>query len=106
MQNWPTFGLCSSSARAGGRPPRTSPKLPAATYGAIQYLLIDIDEVLPGTLDENGAVTFASAPSAATYDIVDEIAGRAMLSGARVLAVRRADLPGQASLAAMMRYAF
>jgi hypothetical protein len=78
----------------------------AATYGAIQYLLIDIDEVLPGTLDENGAVTFASAPSAATYDIVDEIAGRAILAGARVLAVRRADLPGRASLAAMMRYAF
>jgi hypothetical protein len=78
----------------------------AATRGAIARLLIAIDEVLPGTLDDDGAVTFAEGPSAATYDIVDEIAGRALLTGARVLAVRRADLPGGASLAAITRYPF
>jgi len=78
----------------------------AATFGAIEQLLIDIDEVFPGTVDEaDGRVMFAEGPSAATYGIVDEIAGRALLSGARVLGVRRDDIPGRAHLAAILRYA-
>ncbi len=77
----------------------------AATYGAIEQLMLDIDEVIPGTVDEaDGRVTFAEGPSAKTYGIVDEIAGRALLSGARVLAVRKEDIPGQAQLAAILRY--
>jgi len=36
--------------------------------------------------------------------VVDEIAGRAFASGARVLGVRRPDLPGQKELAAILRY--
>lgn len=77
----------------------------AATFGAIEQLMIDIDEVVPGTVDEeNGAVTFAETAGAKTYGIVDEIAGRALLSGARVLAVRKADIPGHAHLAAILRY--
>ena len=78
----------------------------AATRGAVQKLLVDIDEVLPGTLDDEGALTFADGPCAASYDIVDEIAGRALLTGARVLGVRQADIPGGGSLAAIMRYPF
>ena len=67
--------------------------------------MLDIDEVIPGTVDEaDGRVTFAEGPSAKTYGIVDEIAGRALLSGARVLAVRKEDIPGQAQLAAILRY--
>jgi hypothetical protein len=42
---------------------------------------------------------------AANYDVLDEIAGRALLSGAKVYAVRRADMPGGAALAAILRYA-
>ena len=77
----------------------------AATYGAIEQLMLDIDEVIPGTVDEaDGRVTFAEGPSAKTYGIVDEIAGRALLSGARVLAVRKEDIPGRAHLAAILRY--
>ena len=34
----------------------------AATRGAVQKLLVDIDEVLPGALDDEGAVTFANGP--------------------------------------------
>ena len=78
----------------------------AATYGAVSHLLVDIDGTVPGTVADNGAVTFAEKEGAANYDIVDEIAGRAILSGARVLGVRKADIPGGASLAAIFRYPF
>lgn len=77
----------------------------AASFGAIETLLVDIDAVLPGTMDEAGVVTLADGESATTYGIVDEIAGRALLSGARVLGVRRESIPEGAPLAAVLRYA-
>lgn len=77
----------------------------AATYGAIEALLVDIDASVPGTVDEaDGFVTVAGAPGAATYDVIDEIAGRALLSGARVLGVRKTDVPGGGPLAAILRF--
>lgn len=78
----------------------------AATFGAVETLLIDMDEALPGLVDETtGAVTFDEAQSAASYGIVDEIAARVLRSGGTVYAVRRDDIPGNASLAAILRYA-
>lgn len=79
----------------------------AATYGAIESLLVDIDTTMPGTVDETtGVVSFADGPDATSYGIVDEIAARALASGAEVLGVRKADLPGQeGELAAILRYA-
>jgi len=77
----------------------------AATFGAIQTLLVDIDGIVPGTVDdETGAVTFAETSDADTYGVVDEIAARAFSSGARVLGVRQSDLPGQGDLAAILRF--
>jgi hypothetical protein len=76
----------------------------AATFGAIDTLLVDIDEVVPGTVGDDGSITLTDGPCAKSYGVVDEIAGRAFTSGARVLGVRRADIPGQASLAAILRY--
>ncbi len=77
----------------------------AATQGAIELLLIDIDQVLPGSMDDvDGKVSLASTASAGSYDVIDEIAGRAILTGGRVLSVRRADLPEEALLAAILRY--
>jgi hypothetical protein len=78
----------------------------AATRGAVDTLLVDIDEVVPGSVDEQtGAVTFADGASTARYGVVDEIARRTWLAGGRVLAVRRDDVPDRASAAAILRYA-
>ena len=44
----------------------------AATFGAIEQLMVDIDEVIPGTVDEvDGRIEFADRDSATTYGIVD-----------------------------------
>src|ERR1700730_7270383 len=78
----------------------------AATYGAVETMLVDIDEVIPGTVDErDGAVTFAKSANASDYGVVDEIASRVIRSGGRILGVRKADIPGGKSLAAILRYA-
>ena len=78
----------------------------AATFGAVDTLLVDMDEVVPGRVDEtSGEITFDDHESAASYGVVDEIAGRVLSSGGRVMAVRRADIPQGASLAAILRYA-
>lgn len=76
----------------------------AATFGAIETLLVDMDEMVHGAIDEEtGAVTFGEeGPD--TYGVVDEIMGRALVSGARVLAVRRDEIPGGQSLAATLRH--
>jgi hypothetical protein len=78
----------------------------AATYGAVDTALVDIDEVVPGSIDEqSGAVTFDATDDAVNYGVVDEIARRVWLNGGRVLAVRRDDIPGRGSVAAILRYA-
>lgn len=77
----------------------------AATFGAVDTLLADIDSVVPGFVDEeSGAITLVDGDDAQAYDIVDEIVGRAFGSGARVLGVRRQDIPGGKDLAAILRH--
>jgi hypothetical protein len=77
----------------------------AATFGAIDTLIVDMDDVVPGTIDEaDGRVTFAEAGGADSYGVIDEIACRALLTGARVLSGRRADIPREAALAALLRH--
>jgi hypothetical protein len=75
-----------------------------ATFGGIETLLVNFDEIVHGTVDDDtGAVVFGEeGPD--TYGVVDEIMGRALTSGARVLAVRREDIPGGGALAATSRY--
>lgn len=51
-----------------------------------------------------GALTHSATGDAASYGVVDEIAWRVWLSGGRVLAVRRDDVPGRNSVAAILRY--
>jgi hypothetical protein len=98
----PTTPLTQESAAS-----RTEPKnlSGAATFGAVEQLLVDIDAVLPGTVDDaDGRVTFGDGRPEQTYGVVDEIAKRALLTGARVLGVREDDIPGRAHLAATLRY--
>lgn len=79
----------------------------AATFGAIDTLLVDIDTVVHGSIDETtGELRFADEGDATSYGIVDEIAGRALEHGAKVMGVRKSDLPGEAQLAAILRFAF
>lgn len=77
----------------------------AATFGGIESLLVDFDSVTNGLIDEEtGVVTFDDAGDAVNYGVVDEIAGRAMRTGAKVLAVRKSDIPDEKELAAILRY--
>lgn len=78
----------------------------AATYAMVDTVLVDIDAVMPGTIDEtSGVVIFAEKNAAGSYGIVDEIARRMWLTGGRVLAVRREDIPGGRAVAAILRWA-
>jgi ribose 1,5-bisphosphokinase PhnN len=65
-----------------------------------------MDSVVPGLVAEaDGAVTFAAQADGINYGVVDEIARRALQSGARVVAARRTDIPGGGDVAAILRYA-
>jgi len=77
----------------------------AATFGAIDTLVVDMDSDLPGTVgDDDGAVAFAEKADGVNYSVTDEITRRALLSGARVVAARAGDIPGGGALAAILRY--
>ena len=52
----------------------------------------------------SGAVTLDADGDAANYGVVDEVARRVLLSGGRVLALRRDDIPGETTVAAILRY--
>jgi hypothetical protein len=79
----------------------------AATAGAIDQLLVDLDAVVPGLVsDVDGSVTYAASDDAETYSVVDEVARRALCTGARVMGARREELPDRAPLTAILRYAF
>jgi Bacterial archaeo-eukaryotic release factor family 8 len=78
----------------------------AATQGAVDTLIVDIDAKVPGYVDEeSGAVTHAE-DDASSYGVVDEIARRVLLAGGHVLAVRADDVPEGGLVAAIFRYPF
>lgn len=94
-------------ARAGDRRAtnRVTDAARAATFGGIELLAIDMDADLPGTIsDAEGRVEYAEAAGPGSYNVLSEIAARAFLTGAKVVAVRRDDIPERAPLAAMLRY--
>jgi hypothetical protein len=77
----------------------------AATHGAVAAIAVDMDVQVPGTVDdEDGTVVFAETSSAETHGVLDQIATRVLMTGGRVLAMRREEIPGDAALAAILRY--
>jgi hypothetical protein len=77
----------------------------AATFGAVETLFVDIDQTVPGVVDdETGALTLSEEDDAVTYGVVDEILRRALLSGAEIFAVRADDMPGGGAVAAGVRF--
>lgn len=99
-------GLYATREAAGRATTDIAQAARAATFGAVDTLIVDMDSVVPGTIDdEDGAVTFAEQADAVNYGVVDEVARRALQSGARVVAARRSDVPGGGDLAAILRYA-
>lgn len=77
----------------------------AATAGQVDVLLFDLTAEREGTIDEYGNVTPADEPGAHTYGLADEVAARVLRSGGTVKAVRGADLPDGAKIAATFRSA-
>jgi Bacterial archaeo-eukaryotic release factor family 11 len=78
----------------------------AATFGAVDTVFVDIDETIPGFLDEaTGELTLDEADDAVNYGVADEIARRVLVAGGRVLAVRSDEVPGEGPVAAILRYA-
>ena len=75
-----------------------------ATIGAVDTLFFDMDRIVPGQVDETGAVTFEQAADGPAYGVVDEIVSRVWLTGGRGLALRRPDVPGGGDVAAILRY--
>src|ERR1700730_7179591 len=79
----------------------------AAPAGAVEQLLVDLDAVVPGLVsDLDGSVIYSASDDAETYSVVDEVARRALYTGARVLGARREELPDRAPLTAILRYDF
>ena len=78
----------------------------AATFGAVDTLVVDIDESIPGSVDEQtGAIELDDTDDAVNYGVGDEIARRVWRTGGTVLAVRREDVPAGGPAAAILRYA-
>ena len=78
----------------------------AATHGAIDTLMVDIDATVPGFVDdESGDVIFVGNDDNNAYDVVDEITARALASGARIFGTRKEYLPESKALAAILRCA-
>ncbi|MFF1633909.1 hypothetical protein [Leifsonia sp. NPDC058248] len=78
----------------------------SATFGAVEALIVDIDQRVPGTIDEeSGAITFDTEDDGSNYGVVDEIIRRSLASKARIYALRTEDVPGGGPAAASMRFA-
>lgn len=76
----------------------------AVTIGAVDTIAFDIDAVINGTIDDQGAITIEDTDTAQNYGIVDEIVRRAVATDAGVLAVRSDDLPAATPAAALLRF--
>lgn len=73
----------------------------AATLGAVDTLALDMDAEVAGSIDGDGTLHFGVGDG----DVLEELARVALATGARVLAVRAADLPEGVEAAGILRHA-
>ncbi|MDO5711723.1 MAG: hypothetical protein Q4P32_08320 [Micrococcales bacterium] len=73
----------------------------AAAFGAIGTLAIDMDAKIAGSIGDGGKLELATPGN----DVLEDLARRALAGGARVLALRAADMPEDVSAAGILRYA-
>ena len=74
----------------------------AAAFGAVETLAVDMDAAVDGSVGDDGMLTLEAGTG---HDAIEEIARRALGTGARVLALRQADMPDNAQAAGILRYA-
>ena len=74
----------------------------AAAWGNLDTLVVDMDARSAGTVDDDGSLVLGDETG---HDAIEEIARRAIATGARVLAVRAEDLPDGVEAAGILRYA-
>lgn len=78
----------------------------AATLGAVDTLLVDIDVRIDGYVDDvTGALQIEDTDTVGNYGVIDEVAKRVIEHGGRVLAVRKEQVPAEADAAAILRFA-
>lgn len=75
-----------------------------AVLHAIDTLLIDFDQRVPGYIEEDGTVTLSDGDDASNYGVADEIVRLALMVNARVYAVRSDEMPDGAAVAATFRF--
>lgn len=93
----------SEERRASGRGSADLSDLArAAAFGAVETLAVDMDAEVDGSVGDDGSLTLDAE---AGHDAIEEFARRALGTGARVLALRRADMPDNAQAAGLLRYA-
>lgn len=74
----------------------------ASGFGAIDTLIVDMDAEVAGSVSDEGVLTLGSDTG---HDAIEEITRRALATGARVVAVRRSDLPVDVAAAGILRFA-
>lgn len=75
----------------------------AATFGAVDVLVVDIDHRASGSIGDEGELSLHDGPG--SYGVVDEVARRVLLASGRVVTVRAGEVPGGGEVAAILRYA-
>lgn len=73
----------------------------AAAFGAIATLAVDMDAEVPGNIADDGTVDLNDTSN----DVLECLTRRALAGGARVLALRKDDMPEDVPVAGIMRYA-
>ena len=74
----------------------------AAAFGAVATLVVDMDAEVKGSVGDAGLLNLGADSG---QDAIEDIARRALGTGARVLAVRRSDMPENVQAAGILRYA-